>query len=73
MCRCGTNLFLFISSPVGLKQEKPGLREGQRTGWVVDNNPPDFNPFLHAVLALTLGSSKFFPNLRILHDDFYPG
>ena len=42
----------FISSPVGLKQEKPGLREGERTGWVVDNNPPDFNPFLHAVLAL---------------------
>ena len=45
------------ASQAGQKQQKPGWWEGERTGWIVDNNPPDFKQFL--LLLPRLGSSKF--------------
>ena len=47
--------FAYISdksaaSQTGQKQQKPGWREGEKTGWIVDNNTPDLN-LLSAVSA----------------------
>ena len=37
----------------------------EKTGWIVDDNPPDFNPFL--LFLPRLRNSKF-----VLLDDFNP-
>ena len=56
--RFGTNLLLMSHDA------ETGLEGGRENGWIVDNNPPDFNPFL--LLLPSLGSSKFVQKLRIL-------
>ena len=61
ICVDSERIYYFSSRP---KAAETGLEGGRENRWIVDNNPPDFNPFL--LLLPSLGSSKFVQKLRIL-------
>ena len=54
-----------------LYDAQTGFEERRENRWIIDNNPPNFNPFL--LLLPILGSNKFFLKLRIFLGVSYAG